>query len=211
MKKYVILSLILLFMVSCSKFHVTKEIKYGSALSKLKNSGILFRLPHNTPIRLERFEQSLTNWMTPYKKINNLKIITQTSRNLNLSKGEYDRFLQFSDKQDFQNYKSLGIITNYLTKNKEELDKIIADNNLDSLIIYEVDSMLSVELQSSDFSSMVVIVTPAGKNQIAYLDRQFNKYEAYEIDKHILQDDLLDHVSNRFIDIMLNFDYLRKP
>lgn len=203
--------MVLLFMISCAKFHVTSEIKNGSALSKLKNSGIIFRFPHNTPIKMERFEQSLTNWMNPYKKVNNLKLITGTSKKINRSKGEYDTFQQFSDNKQFQNYKSLGIISDYLAKNKEELDKIVADNGLDSLILYEVDTMLSVELQMTDFSSVMIIINPSAQNQIVYLDHQINKYEAFEIDKNILQDDLLDHVSNRFIDMMIKMNYFKKP
>ncbi len=211
MKKYIVASLMPLFLISCSEFHVTNEIKHGSALSKLKNSGIIIRLTHNTSIPLMRFEQSLTNWMNPYKKLNNLKIITGTSKNLNRSKGEYDRFQQFSDRSDFQNYKAVGIISEYLTKNRDEIDKIIADNNLDSLILYEVDTMLSMELQGSDFSSMLVIINPAAKNQIVYLDHQFNKYDAFEIDKNILQDDLLDHISNRLLEMMVKLNYLKHP
>ena len=49
MKKYGIVALAFLFMVSCSKYHVKNEIKDSSVLSKLKNSGIIYPLPRAAP------------------------------------------------------------------------------------------------------------------------------------------------------------------
>jgi hypothetical protein len=198
----------LLVILSCSTFHVTKEIKNGSALSKLKNTGILFRTPHNSTIPVSMLNTNIGNWIEPFKKINNLKIITGTSSKLNRFASESERFLQFSSNNDFQMYQTLGIITHYLGTSKEELDKIVADNGLDSLIIYEVDSTISPELQFTDFGSMIVVVN--AKYQVIYMDRQYDKYEENELDRQILQENLLDHISNRLMDFLMKYDYIKE-
>jgi len=150
----------------------------------------------------------MTQWLEPFKKINNVKLLTETSKNLHASAGESERFLQFSNKNDFQYYQTIGIITGYLNKNKEELDKLKNDNNLDSFIIYEMDGTLSAELQFFDFRSMIIIVN--NKNEVIYMDRQFDKYETYEFNKEILTEDLLDQASNRFLELMFKLNYLQE-
>jgi hypothetical protein len=209
-RKYGVIILLLGFLLitSCMRFNVTREIKNNSAISKLKNTGIIFRIPHNSPIPVKLFNNDITQWMEPYKKLKNVKIIQPTSIEVHRSRSEFDRFLQFSSDNDFQINETLGIISLYLQKNKAEFDKIIADNGLDSLIIYEVDGCISAELQFSDFSSMIVIVN--SKYQILYMDRQFNTYEAFEIDKQILQEDLLDRISNRLLQFLKKYDFVKE-
>lgn len=208
MKKYIILILGLSLYISCSEYHIKKEIKNGSALSKLKNSGIIMRKTSDTPVSLKLFYKNMAQWLEPYKKINNLKLLTETSKNLNAAHGESERFLQFSNKNDFQYYQTIGIINGYLKKNKEELDKLKTDNNLDSFIIYEMDGTLAAELQFFDFRSMIIIVN--NKNEILYMDRQFDKYNTYEFDREMLSEDLLDQVSNRFLELMFTLDYVKE-
>jgi hypothetical protein len=207
-KKPVIIFIVTSLVLSCAQFHVTREIRERDDLSKLKHSGVLFRIPHNSQISLKRFYGSLSRWIEPYKKINKLTIIDTASKNLSMSKGEYDRFLQFSADNDFQYYQALGIITNYLDKNKEELEKLREKYGLDSFIIYEVDTFLSPEMLLAHFRSMIVIVNT--KNQVLYMDHQFDTYDIYEIDPQVLKENLLDQISNRFINLMLKLDYIEE-
>jgi len=208
MKKYIILVLAPCLIVSCSAYHIKREIKNGSALSKLKNSGIIIHKTNDTSIPIKLCYKNITQWLEPFKKINNIKLLTEASKNLYASAGESERFLQFSNKNDFQYYQTTGIINGYLNKNKEELDKLKNDNNLDSFIIYEIDGTLSAELQFFDFRSMIIIIN--NKNEIIYMDRQFDKYETYEFSKEILSEDMLDQISNRFLELMFKFDYLKE-
>ena len=202
-----ILFLIILF-VSCSNFHITREINNTTALKKLKSPGIIVRIPHNSPFPLRLFNKNLSQWLEPFEKKISLKILEGTGKNLNLSKAEYDRFLQFSSSNDFQYYQSLGIITIYLNKNREELDTLKRENNLDSFILYEVDTFLSSEMQVYNFSSMIVIVDNDYK--VLYQDHQFDAYDTHEIDRGALRENLLDEVSNRFLELMQKLDYIRE-
>lgn len=208
MKRCSIILVALVFALSCAKYHVKNEISHGSDLKKLKKTGIMIRKTHNTPVPLKLMNKNLSQWLEPYKKINELVLIENTSKNLNRLKTEADRFLQFSDDGDFQHYQSIGIITHYLKKNKEELDKIRRENNLDSLIIYEIDAGYSLELQYSDFRSMILIID--NNNKILHMDRQYDKYETFEIDRNILREELLDLISNRLINIIIDLKYIKE-
>jgi hypothetical protein len=207
-KKTGILLYLIILSVSCSNFHIKREINNSSALKKLKSPGIIVRIPHNSPFPLRLFNKSLSQWLEPYEKKISLTIQSGTSKNVNLSKAEYDRFLQFSSNNDFQYYQSLGIITLYLKNNREELDNLKSENNLDSIIVYEVDTFLSTEMQVYNFNSMIVIVD--NDYQVLYLDHQFDAYDTHEIDRGALRENLLDEVSNRFLELMLKVDYIRE-
>lgn len=208
MKKIMPLFLFTCLLASCSNFHVTNEIKNGSALKKLKSTGIIIRVTHNTPMALKLFNKNITQWIEPYKKINNIKLLTETGKNLDTARGDSERFLQFSAKKDFQYYQCMGIITGYLRSNRDELEKLKSENGLDSFLIYEIDGNFSSELQFSDFNSMIVIVD--GNYQVLYLDRQNDSFEAFEIDKAILREDLLDQISNRLLELMFKLKYLQE-
>ncbi|HOD15084.1 MAG TPA: hypothetical protein PK307_13815 [Spirochaetota bacterium] len=207
MKKYGIAALALLLMVSCSRYHVKNEIKNGSALSKFKNSGIVYRIPQSSPISINRMASSLSQWLGSYQRINALPILDTKDKNIILSKNEFDLFLQMTEDDDFLYYKSLGILNKYLKDNAETLKKLITDNSLDSLIIYEVDPALSAEMQYNDFSSMLIIVNQ--DLNVEYMDRQYDDYETNEYDKELMQNHLLDEINSRFIDMMFKLKYLK--
>ncbi|MBP7734438.1 MAG: hypothetical protein KA369_00560 [Spirochaetes bacterium] len=208
MKKYWVFAVALLFAVSCGKYHVKNEINNGSALGKLKKTGIIIRKTHNTPIAFKLIKKNVSQWLEPYKKVNQLVLIEKTSKALDTAMTESERFLQFSGKGDFQFYQTIGILTHYLNKNKDELDKIKAENDLDSLLIYELDAGYSLELQYTDFGSMIIIVD--NNNKILSMDRQYDKYETFEIDKDIMKEELLDLISNRLIDQITKLKYVKE-
>lgn len=208
MKKCSVLLVALLFVLSCAKYHVKNEISHGADLKKLKKTGIIIRKTHNTPISLKLFNKNLSQWLLPYQKINELVLLENTSRDLNRSKMESDRFLQFSNTGDFQLYQCQGIVAHYLAKNREELDKIRSENNLDSIVIYEVDAGYSRELQYTDFSSMIILVD--NNSRILFMDRQHDKYETFEIDEKVMREELLDLISNRLLNKIIDLKYIRE-
>jgi len=209
MKRCSLVILVALFVaLSCAKYHVKNEISHGSEINKLKKTGIIIRKTHNTPIPLKLFNKNLSQWLVPYHKVKELVLIETTSKNLNRSNMESDRFLQFSNVGDFQLYQCQGIVAHYLAKNKEELDKIRSDNNLDSIVIYEVDAGYSRELQYIDFSSMVILVD--NNDKILYMARQHDKHETFEIDEKVMREELLDLISNRLLNKIIDLKYIMK-
>ncbi len=80
-------------------------------------------------------------------------------------------------------------------------------NGLDSLIFYEIDTAMSAELQFLDFGSMMLIIDR--EYRIVYMDHQFNSYDTNEYDKEVMQDNLLDQVNGRFLELMNKLDYVK--
>ncbi|MBN2078351.1 MAG: hypothetical protein JW838_05260 [Spirochaetes bacterium] len=194
-------------LLSCSKYSITKEIQHGALLSKFKNSGILFRNTHNSPISNDRLNASLIQWLGGYELKNSLKVIENAPENIAICKSEFDRFVQFSEKDDLLYQKTRGIINRYLNENREDLEALFDEHGLDSLVIYEIDTAMSAELQFLDFGSMMLIIDR--EYRIAYMDHQFNRYNTNEYDREVMQDNLLDQVNGRFLELMQKLDYVK--
>ena len=210
MKKHAVvaLSCAVALIVSCARYQVTKEIKNGSALSKCKKSGVIFRLPAHPHISNKLHRESLSHWLDGYRRVNGLVILDNMSKNLTTIKDEFDRFNQRTEDDDYLYYKSMGIITQYLNQNRQELEKIMSDSGLDSFIIYEVDCGISAEMQYTDFRSMIVITDSSLR--VVYLDHQWNEYDTNEYSPKLMRNRLLDDINGRFIDLMLKLKYIKE-
>jgi hypothetical protein len=196
-------------LLSCSKYSITKEIQHSALLSKFKNSGVLFRNTHNSPIPLERLNASLIQWLGGYELKNSLKVIENAPESVAICKSEFDRFVQYSEERDNLLYqKTRGIINRYLNDNREDLESLFEEHGLDSLIIYEIDTAISAELQFLDFGSMMLIIDR--EYRIVYMDHQFNTYDTNEYDREVMQDNLLDQVNGRFLELMMKLDYVKR-
>jgi hypothetical protein len=105
-------------------------------------------------------------------------------------------------------YKSIGAIKLYLLNNKKEFEEIFAKHKLDSLILFEVDSSYSVEVQFFDFEATTVIID---KNfNIFFLDYSSDTSHLDEIDEEKLQSFLFDAVNKKLFDNLVKFKYLVK-
>lgn len=195
-----------LMLVSCSTFHVTTEIDHGSKVEKLKKSGIIIRLPNSSPIAMTRFAESMGQWLAGYKRVNTLPIVS-ASPSVSEAATDFDQFLQFTARDEFMTQKTVGIITVYLEKNRAELEKLMADNDLDSMIIYEINGAFSAEMQFYDFRSLVAVVDKAF--MIQYLDHHFDRYDANNPDPTVIQNHLLDRVNERLIDYLKKMDFIK--
>jgi hypothetical protein len=208
MKKALFLSIIFLLLSSCSTYKVSNEIDKKSAYSKFKKSGIIIRISKNAVISEKLYTNTLLFWMNGYKKKNNLQFITDITPELSKFESSFDRFYQLSSGKDFLKFKSSGVISTIAGKNSIELNKIITDNGLDSLIFYEVDGGAYAELQFVDFDSMIVILD---KNlDIVYMDNQKNSFEIDEFIEADAVKHLMDKISERFVTRMSSLGFLEK-
>lgn len=208
MKKVLFLSVIIALVSSCSTYRVSSEIDKKSVYSKFKKSGIIIRLSKNTSISEKNFSSTLSFWMNGLKKRNDLMVISEVTPGLSRFESSLDRFYQLSNNKDFQKYKSDGVVLTTTRKNSFELNKIMTDNGLDSIIFYEVDGGAYAEMQFIDFDSMVVIVD---KNfNISYMDHQKNSFEIDEIMEADANKHLFDKISERFISQMISLGFLIK-
>jgi len=63
-------------------------------------------------------------------------------------------------------------------------------------------------LQYIDFSSMVILVD--NNDKILYMDRQHDKHETFEIDEKVMREELLDLISNRLLNKIIDLKYIMK-
>jgi len=174
MRSYRYIVLVLLIIISCSNYQTKTVLKKGSSLSKVKSSGIIFRLPKDSPIEFDKMNSNLSNWLQAYKKVIKLQVLDNVSDKIKVYDSPFDRFYHLSENLNFLEYKSIGNIKQYIRNNENELNRIITEKNLDNLIIYEVDSTLSPEMRMMEFESILLVLD---KNfNIIFLDHQKNAY-----------------------------------
>lgn len=199
--------------LSCSKFSITKEIDKGSKVSTMKKAGVLLRVSQSGEMDLDDQRNNLSGWISGYKPIRELSIIKDTSEKISYFNSDIERFYQsqveegvMSYRHRFLLYKSLGVINLFLRNNSAELKKIISDNGLDGLIIYEVYSVLSTEMQFMDFDSIVLVVD-SGLN-VLFMDHQSDGFETHEIDIDRIRELLLNNISERLVVNLLAMDFI---
>lgn len=209
MKKSLSIYIALIF-VSCSTFNSETEVK-NSLVTSYKNSAILFRLGKSTPVTKQEFEANLTNWIGGFQKNNKLLLLNNEAYD---KIGNYDsganRFYQMSEEKQFLTHKSRGTFATFYHNNEEMLRNIFKENNLDSMIIYEIESFYSPVMNYMDFSSLIIIFDINGN--ISYLDHQFDTYRIDEFfpDPAKLKGNLIDKVSERMIEKLLSFGYMEE-
>ena len=208
MKIFTTFVLTIPILISCSTYNVKKVIENSSKISDFKNSGIIFRISKNSIFTTEEIILNSKFWTEGYKKNNKLIYFTTLSNNIISYDSDNKRIYQLSINGNFLKFKSIGIIKLYLQNNSNELKNLISDNKLDSLIIYEINSGFSGELQIFDFESVLVIVD---KNlNIVYLDYQKKGFEGDDIYSDKLRKHLLDKLSDRFNQKLFDFNYIEK-
>ncbi len=226
MKNISFLVILMLSVFSCSTYDVKTEVENSSDLSKMKSSGILFRNDLNSTVSIKDFSSNFNQWLEGHKRINNISIITDASDKIGIFNSIRNRFYQHSVNDTFLKYKSIGMIKLYVRENEGELKKLMQEKNLDSIIIYEINGGFSREMLIFDMETVVVILN---KNlRMIYLDHQKDSYPEKEMinwntimtgevkgdyDNYsgdMLKKALLDKISHRFIEVMLDLDFIEE-
>jgi hypothetical protein len=224
MKKISFLVILVVSVFSCSSYNVKTEVESGSGLSKLKASGIIFRNYKHSLMSNNDYSSNFTRWLEGHKRINKLSIITGVSNSAGIFDGTGDRFYQHSVNDRFLKYKSIGMIKLYVRDNENELKKLMREKNLDSLVIYEVNSGFSKEMLIFDMETVIVILNRNLK--LIYLDHQRDSYPEKEVVRwdtimtgkvkgdydnysgEMLKNALLDKISHRFIEVLDGLDFI---
>ena len=217
----IIIIIIILTLSGCSGFNVKTDLDEKPGLSEIKKSGIIIRLANSSKISREEMEKNLSSWLRDYELSENHVIITDTSEKVNLYSVIEDRFFQESIRHreksyfglfwddDYLTYKSIGVVNSYLKNNEAELKNFITDKSLNGLIIYEIYNIISVGMQFMDFDSVVAV---ADNNlNIVYMDHQTNGYEISEQDFDRTKKQMMDKISQRFIEILQDLDFIGDP
>jgi hypothetical protein len=201
MKKKIISAILLIcgiLLQSCSTYSIKTDIENNSAVSKIKNTGIIFRVSRNSKIPGDEIIKNFSYWMSVHKKIKNILLLSNADDTITGFSNPQDRFYQLSNENSYLKYKSIGVINLYLQSNQEALKNIISKNNLDSLIILEVFTVISSELQFIEFESVLAVVD--SDLNIIYLDHQSDNFESESSFINDLKNQLADMINRRLID-----------
>ena len=98
------------------------------------------------------------------------------------------------------------MITLFLRNNEQAIKKIFADNQLDSLLIYEVEAGSSSTMQIMTFNSNVVVVDSQMK--ICFMDHQKNTYDINEWYPDTIKKHLIDKISDRLMQFLVRNDFV---
>ena len=190
--------------VSCSGFSVKKVVAQKNALSALKSSGVIIRVWKNSMVSVADIELNTRYWFDETRKNNLLLFMPSGSLSYYT---DSDRFCQLSEDK-FLEHKSTGAVRVFLSDHRVELLELMKENNLDSLIFYEVDGFFSSEFQLADVKSVIVIVDRT--LNILYMDYYSKDTELVEWDREVIKKIVLDQVSRRFVHSMQSLDYIKK-
>ena len=207
MKRLLIISLMALA-ASCSTYSVKVEVEKSDDLEKVKKTAVLLRFPRSSYIGIEESSKSMVSWVSGYKNNSGLEVLSDIGEELMFYASPQDRFLQVSSKKDFLRYKSTGVIKEYLRINRKAVEDLFAAKGLHSLIIYEVDGFFSGEFQYIDFHSLVTVIDSS--MNVIYLDYQANNYHVDEVYDAKVKGELLNHISERFVETMFDLEFLEK-
>lgn len=209
MKKLLFFPLAALIISSCSSFSIKNEIDKTDKLKPVKKTGIFFRIPKRTFVNEKDYRQTLHYWVEGYQQLKKITLLTGISSEMGLYTSGQNRFYQLNENRDFLKFKSLGVVKSYLQAHKTEIDGIMASNNLDALVVYEVDGFFQAQLQHVEFNSLIVIVDKS--MNVLFMERQDNTYpDVDEINPEKIKKHLLDKVSQRFIEAMTDIDFLKE-
>jgi hypothetical protein len=203
-----LVSILFFFALSCSSYSIKNDIDDNSILSKIKSTGIIFRISNGSKLTKEELIRNCTYWLSVYQKKGNVTVITDASDLLTVFKNPQQRFYQLSNEDDYLKFKSLGVVNLYLQNNQNELVNIISKNNLDSIIIFEVYSIISTQMQFFEYES-VLTIADANLN-VGYLDHQSDFFESTSSSLDDLKNQTLDKINDRLIDNLRNVNLLGK-
>ncbi|TAL32433.1 MAG: hypothetical protein EPN93_15865 [Spirochaetes bacterium] len=209
MKRLLPVTLIVaLFILSCSTYTTESITRKGDLLKSITNAGLILRISKNSKIEKEDYIRSASQWLGALTTVRGLILLTQASDAVSTYTSEAERFYQISGNGEFQKFKSSGVINMYVRGNEAELKKIMEEKKLDGMVFYEIYSISSMEMQFIDFDSTVCVLD---KNlQVAYTDRQADKFEIDEMNSETIKNRLLDKISERLVETLVGLKFVTK-
>lgn len=207
-KRLIIILTVTPFLLNCSEYSVRTYINKKSEISNLKRVGIVLRLSPGNRITKDEMINNIACWISNYKSTDKISIISDCSERISYSQSDQDRFYQLSGNDTFLKYKSIGVINLYLQNNEAELKNMMSLANLDGIMIYEINSILSTEMQFMVFDTVVAVFD---RNlNIIYLDHQSDRSESDMRMLNKMKSDLMDRISNRLLEKLKSLSIISK-
>jgi len=218
MKRSLYMAMILLCAasVSCSKYAVKDEIDDVSNIKDPKKMGVVLRVSQKGRVGRDDILNGISRSLAGFKHVTQVEMVPDLSSKTYEFMEDDLRFYQndsserniITNKEGFLKYKCIGIMKNYLRDQETELKGAIAKDSLDGIIIYEIYTVVSVEMQMMKIESVVAV---ADKDlNIVYLDHQSNIMDSDNNDYASLKTEAVNHLTARFAEKMLDFGYFEE-
>ena len=217
MKRTSALIIMVFLALSCGSLNVKTVQENDDAVEAVKKAGLIIRVSRDVRIGRDDYVKSISHWIAGLRPQKNLLFVSDTGDKITYFEKDEDRFYQvaednsyfkFNNGYSFLKFKSIGVVNLYLKDNRVELKKIMDDNSLDALFIYEIYGVVANEMQFIDYDTVLIM---ADKNlKVIYMDRQNFNDDTSEIDFDRIKIKYLDSVSDRLTRTLIKLDFLEK-
>ncbi len=197
MKRFLLifLTIPILTILSCRGYGIKEDMRIRRSLESIETAGLLLRLDENSLIPREKYEETLTRWLPTYEGQVTLKMFTGKINSLSGFNSYDDRFYQISEEKDFLKYKTLGMITTTVQRNREKLRAYMDEKGVDGIFIYEVDGGYYPQMGFMSFNTVLAFMDT--NLDIRYMDHSRSYFEVRDFDGESARKHYLDRVSNR--------------
>jgi hypothetical protein len=208
MKRFIYLTAVFLVTcaVSCATYPVKKEVNEDAKLKGAGKVGVIVRISQKGRVARDEIVTSISKTLPGYRHKRAVELSADIPSSITEFMNDSDSFYQSTSADGFLRYKSIGVVKSFVRAHETELKDEMTKNTLDLLVIYEVYTVTSVEMQMMKFSSVLAIVD---KNlDLVYLDHQSTTRETDSSDIVSIKNEVVTHLSGRFIEKMMNFGWL---
>ena len=209
MKRFIYLAAAVLvsFAVSCSTYHVKDEISESAKLKGAGKAGVIVRVSQKGRVARDEIVTAISKTLPAYRHKRPVELVVDLPSGLTEFMNDSDSFYQ-SSSDEFLRYKSIGVAKSFIRAHEEELKDEMGKSGCDLLVIYEVYTVASVEMQMFKFSTVIAVVD---KNlDLVYLDHQTDTRETMSSDLTSIKAEIVNHLSGRFIEKITDFGWIEE-
>ena len=208
MKRFIYLTAVFLLTcaVSCATYPVKKEVNEGAKLKGAGKVGVIVRISQKGRVARDEIVTSISKTLPGYRHKRAVDLCVDLPSAVTEFMNDSDSFYQSTSADGFLRYKSIGVVKSFVRAHEAELKDEMTKNSLDLLIMYEVYTVTSVEMQMMKFSSVLAIVD---KNlDLVYLDHQASTRETDSTDIVSLKSEIVTHLTGRFVEKVKDFGWI---
>lgn len=209
MKRFIYLTAAVLvsFVVSCATYPVKDEICESAKLKGAGKVGTIVRISQKGRVARDEIVTSISKTLPAYRHKRPVELAVDLPTGITEFMNESDAFYQ-SSNDEFLRYKSIGVAKSFIRAHESDLKDEMEKSGYDLLVIYEVYTVASVEMQMFKFSTVMAVID---KNlDLVYLDHQTATRETINSDLASIRGEIVNHLSERFIERAEDFGWIEE-
>ena len=202
--------LMILFLAVCAvscAYPVTKEINESAKLGGKGKVGTVIRVSQKGRVSRDEIVTSISRTLPAYRHNRPVELLVDIPSGITEFMDDADAFYQ-SENDNFRKFKSIGVAKSFIRTHESDLKDEMSKSGLDLLVIYEVYTVVSVEMQMMKFSTVMAVLD---KNlELVYLDHQTDTSETLNTDITSMKAEIVNHITDRFIEKMDDLEWIEE-